>query len=228
MRTTQGGSIGSIMGQTTGETVATSLGSLLSSPAMSSSSVTKPPLVFDTAKQAHYAVRCLNLDGTITNPAKQASQSSNPNQDSNNNTNLNTRVLQLSTGVLRFGWIYDEIASLRQSLPPNRQNDLMMHFFVRTKRTMDLSFQRLLRQYPEETRGITRCVIDFYPVLRLICPQADLSRRAYGLKEAKLTQVYRNVFQINRPEAIRRLTDYKQNSGTVFKANQTSLTFEIF
>lgn len=62
----------------------------------------------------------------------------------------------------------------------------------------------------------------------MICPQADLSRRAYGLKEAKLTQVYRNVFQINRPEAVRRLTDYKQNSGTMFDANESQKSnFEI-
>lgn len=128
-------------GQVVNGTVGTSLGSMFLSPTMGSS-LTKPPLVFDSAKQVHYAVRCLNSDGTPYNPAKNMNQSGHSNQDDDISASLNARVLQLSTGVLRFSWIYDEIASLRQSLPPNRQNDLMMHFFVRTKRTMDLSFRR--------------------------------------------------------------------------------------
>lgn len=134
-----------------------------------------PPLVFDDIKKTHYAVRKLSSDS-----------------------------IQLSTGALHFYWIYEEITLLRRSLGPNRPYELMPLFFLRIKKMMQAKFQQLQERYPVEMAGVEKYAVDFFPLLRLLCPQTDLSRRAFGLKEAKLTQIYKTVFQINRPEAIRR------------------------
>ena len=85
----------------------------------------------------------------------------------------------------------------------------------------------MITTHPRQLAHVTRISIDFFPLMRLLCPQADLSRRAYGLKEAKLGAMYKDVFQIRRPEATRRLLEFKQNGETFPDALEAVLVTRI-